>query len=121
MAWIESHQGIERHPKFGPIKFNTEREIEDFIVFNWSRFFGFSFWCRQYRLNKKLRIDLLGNELEKKILYVIELKKVPFKTSHLKQLNNYISLLSEKDWTSDFTMRGILINYDGQYLSARLI
>lgn len=121
MAWIESHQGIERHPKFGPIQFQSEREIEDFIVLNWSQLFGFPFWCRQYRINKKLRIDLLANDYDSKTLYVIELKKILFAQSHLMQLKNYINLLSVKSWTSGFSIKGILINYDGQYLSARCI
>jgi len=119
MAWIENENIDNDHCKFGPILFKNESEMEQFMVFNWSCFFGFPFWCRQYRLNKKFRIDLLGHDPEKKIIYVIELKKGAQRSNHITQLNNYMRLLSEKAWVDDLLIKGILINHIEDYLSVR--
>jgi len=67
--------------------FTLEKELQDFIISNFNRYFSFSYVCQELTVECG-RIDLIGEDEDN--VYIIELKRDIITKTAVKQLDNYM-------------------------------
>lgn len=73
--------------------YSKEKELHEFIVDNFNRYFDFEYNSSEYVINGG-RVDILGKDDNS--IYVIEIKRDIVTDSTLKQLSSYIPTIQEQ-------------------------
>ena len=75
--------------------FKKEKELEEHLVKNFNRYFGFDFYCNQYVFWTGGRIDIVGKDKED-TYYIIEVKRDRICKYTVNQVLKYIPLFERQ-------------------------
>lgn len=72
--------------------YTSEKELQDYIIENFSEFFNFKYVSQEFSINNGPEIDLVGEDDNN--IYFIELKRVFINRSTVHQVRKYIDTYS---------------------------
>jgi len=129
MPWLKDMRSVKPSNKYGPVFFENEEDIKNYIMENWKHLFDFWIWTTEYRINRgNKRVDVVGYDfnIEKPLksnrnFYMIELKFHEYRKSDKEQLQYYVDNVDMYGPGTWMIPVGILINYENQYLVPRII